>query len=360
MKSLEYLCLHCIHAFRGERTISAIYHLFKGKKSSQTIQDGNLFSVSFLFGILPDLTRPQLEKIIILLEKEKFIIADSNNYYSITSTGEKVLAKGREEYPFSQYLNGWLYKGKAEIFWKRYSLLIQTLSNLQKEKTDFLPIQYEESIQHTVKNMVLNQGISKQQFAGLLYDETYRILKKVPEHQAYIFVAQLSGHLHAGLTVRQISKKLRLDETWVKVEFQSVLHFFLQVMVSEALLFPIINRLCNDIINRPNITSTTQKSLYFLKQGYTLQEIAAIRKLKESTIEDHIVELALNVQDFSLSPYIDEENMQLIQHAVSELKTNQLKRIKDYLGDAKISYFQIRLVLSKMGDRHEPRASIKK
>lgn len=351
LKSLEYLCLFCIRAFRGERTSSAIYHLLKGKKSSQTIQDGNLYSLNFLFGLLPDLSRAELDLTIARFEQDQLISLQDDFYY-LTEKGSTAMEKKAENFPFPDYLNGWEYKGKADVFWKRYSLLIQTLSNLQLGRTDFIPVQYEETVQHFVKKILLHDGIAKKELCELIYKETFDILKSVPDQQAYIFVSKLSGHLHSGLTLLQISKKLGIDETWVRLEFQAVLHYMLQNIERNVDHYPVLSKLCLDMIHRPNLTATTQKTFYLLERGYKLEEIAAARNLKQSTIEDHIVELALHLDSFSISPYVTKEKAQIIQQAAYSLKTNQMKRIKEYLGLADISYFQIRLVLTKMGDAH--------
>ena len=351
LKSFEYLCLFCIRAFRGERTTSAIYHLLKGKRSSQTIQDGNLYSLHFLFGLLPELSRSVIDSTIADLEKGQ-LISLNDGYYHLTLHGELILTREAANFPLSPYLNGFEYKGKAEVFWKRYTLLVQTLSNLQKGSTDFIPVQYDDTVQYFVKKILFQHGISKKELSDLIHKETFDILQRVGDQQAYILVSQLSGHLHSGLTLLQLSKKLMLDETWVLLEFQSVLHFMLQRIEKDMESYPVLSMLCSDLIHKPSLTATTQKSFYLLERGYSLEEIAAARNLKQSTIEDHIVELALHLDSFSISPYVTKEKAQIIQHAVFSLKTNQLKRIKEYVGLADISYFHIRLVLAKMGDKH--------
>jgi uncharacterized protein YpbB len=77
--------------------------------------------------------------------------------------------------------------------------------------------------------------------------------------------------------------------------------------------------------------------------------IANLRHLKLSTIEDHLVELALNVEGFSIDSYVD----RVLQNKILEVSrieaTKQLKLIREKIGAA--TYFQIRLVLAKYGDR---------
>ncbi|KPD00884.1 hypothetical protein LR69_00966 [Geobacillus sp. BCO2] len=77
-----------------------------------------------------------------------------------------------------------------------------------------------------------------------------------------------------------------------------------------------------------------------------MEAIAEIRRLKRSTIEDHIVEIAANVPGFSIAPFVDDEKAAAIRAAAQALRTRKLKEIREAL-DGKVSYFEIRLVLAK-------------
>lgn len=48
---LQYTVLYCLKQLNGERTVSSIYYLLKGKRSSQTLQDGNMFEFLFVWNI---------------------------------------------------------------------------------------------------------------------------------------------------------------------------------------------------------------------------------------------------------------------------------------------------------------------
>jgi Uncharacterized protein conserved in bacteria, COG4955 len=137
MKSFEFLCLFCLRAFRGERSISGIFHLFRGKKSSQTIQDANIFSLGILYGLFPGLNRNFLQQNIESLEARGLIVEIQPEHYKITGKGKGKLTEYEEMFPVSPYLNGFLYKDKSTHFWKRYSLLVQTLSNLAGKENSF-------------------------------------------------------------------------------------------------------------------------------------------------------------------------------------------------------------------------------
>lgn len=360
MKSFEYLCLKCLQSFRGERSISAIYHLFRGKKSSQTIQDANIFSLVNVYGLFPDLNRNFLQQTIIFLQTEQLIREVHSEHCEVTDKGKKQLSDGEKLYYLSPYLNGYAYKDKSLTFWKRYSLLVQTMSNLAGKERTFIPIQYDESIQRWVKNYLLSQkGSSKKQLLHDLFNETYSLLTQLPANQATVFALKLSGYRHTGNTDEQIAKSLKKDSAWIHVEFQSALNFIIQSLEEKgaASTYNSFFSICRDLLERPLLTETTQKSLKLLHQGLSLSEIANIRRLKESTIEDHVVEIAMQIREFSLIPYVKEEDIAAIQAVIHDLQTHQLRRIKEQLNNQDISYFQIRLVLTRMGDSDEPRHS---
>ncbi|MEA7385895.1 helix-turn-helix domain-containing protein, partial [Salmonella enterica subsp. enterica serovar Virginia] len=66
-----------------------------------------------------------------------------------------------------------------------------------------------------------------------------------------------------------------------------------------------------------------------------------------STIEDHIAEIAMNVQTFPIEQFVPNEIRLAIEAVVSEVGSKKLRPIKEKIPEA--SYFQIRLVLAWAG-----------
>ncbi|QFT89439.1 hypothetical protein FIU87_12340 [Bacillus sp. THAF10] len=361
MKSFEYLCLFCIQSFRGERSISAIYHLFRGKKSSQTIQDTNIFSLQLLYGVFPEMQREFLENTIYNLEHAEMIKEVEVGHYRLTHIGKLTLTENASRFPLDPYLNGYRYKDSSAKFWERYALLIQTLSNLEGNEKSFIPITYDEPVQSWVKGFLLQyRGKTKKQLLDVLYEETSTILEQVPTLQSEVLVLQLSGYQRAGLTLSQLAKLLQKDPVWIQIQFLSVLHYFVQILEQKEAItsFPILFSICRDLLSRPHLTETTQKTLHYLKMGFSLFEIAQARSLKISTIEDHIVELAMQKKGFSILPYVSDEEIAEIKTVIDKCQTHQLRKIKSELQNETISYFQIRLVLTRMEDNNGSRKTV--
>ena len=111
--------------------------------------------------------------------------------------------------------------------------------------------------------------------------------------------------------------------------------------------FPILASFLDQSPKVP-LTLSTEKTFALLKQGYSVIDIMTIRRLKKSTIEDHLVELALHIKGFSIDRYVPMEKQQQIKNTAITLNTKQLKEIRNAVQEA--DYFEIRLVLAKYGD----------
>nr|WP_281384380.1 helix-turn-helix domain-containing protein [Listeria portnoyi] len=87
------------------------------------------------------------------------------------------------------------------------------------------------------------------------------------------------------------------------------------------------------------LTSSARKTWQLAEQGVLFENMAAIRRLKESTIQDHIVEIAATIPGFNVLSWVDSEMIA----AISQQQWRSLKDIKQAF--PALDYFQIRLAL---------------
>ncbi|MCH1624785.1 helix-turn-helix domain-containing protein [Fredinandcohnia sp. SECRCQ15] len=354
MNYRSLIILYCLQKLNGERSIFGAFHLLVGKKSSQTISDGQLYQLAHLFGTLNHLTREQVEESADFLLKNTFIYEiDPNSYkYSLTNKGENILADILDQKPLPKELNGWKYFDKSSLFWKRLSLLTQVLSNLVYTNKDYVTIQQDEELLEWVKHFLATQKLNRADLAIKLYNECLLCLEQVTELEASIFVMRLTSSNKIGYTIEQVSAFYGEDETWFHLLFINSLHSILAYIEENTLDFSILSLLVvthNDMLT---LTSSTRKTYHFLLQGKTIEEIASIRKLKKNTIEDHVVEITYNVPNFSIKPYVSKKHELKIITSLQQIDTKQLRLLKESVGDG-ITYFEIRLVLAKCGVVHE-------
>ncbi|OKO95177.1 helix-turn-helix domain-containing protein [Geobacillus proteiniphilus] len=335
----SFLLAHCLRRFNGERTLAAAYHLFSGKKSAQTLQDSKWFQLEPLFGTWKNVTMTALEAAAAALVEQRLALSAKQRTYTLTAAGEEWFVGQAALFP--RHLNGWRYHEAEPLFWQRLSLIGQTLSNLVYGRR-FAPICRDERTLQWVKQYLLAKG-SRQMLAEALYQELIRLLEAVSEEAAAIFTLRLTSAVRIGWTMEQIAAHLQKDALYVQFQFRNVLHYIMAE--AEAGRAPMMAELMSGLTPAV-LTQSAQKTYEWLRKGKTVEDIAKLRRLKRSTIEDHVVEIAANVPGFSIAPFVDDEKAAAIRAAAQALRTRKLKEIREAL-DGKVSYFEIRLVLAK-------------
>ncbi|MFJ7725515.1 helix-turn-helix domain-containing protein [Neobacillus sp. NPDC097160] len=345
MLKLEAIILYCLKQINRERTIYSIYHLLNGKKSSQTIQDAHLFSLKNYFGIYEPLTRESFDEIIHSMFEEKWIDHCGEQQYLLTELGKSKL----ENNPLPTYINGWSYHPFTSLFWERLSLFIQVTSNLVFGETSYLPIQKNKDVHLWLKSALKEIKVPRKEIGSIVNSELIECFNETKEIDPSVLVFRLTGFQQIGLTPIQIVKKLNMNIHDYHIGCIHTLHYLINMIMQNPNRFSLLTILTQDFHQQDELTHSSRKTWKLLMQGYSPDMIAKFRHLKLSTIEDHLVEFALHVDHFSIDPYVDKELQVKIAGISRSTGTKQLKLIKDKLTAA--TYFQIRLVLAKNGDR---------
>jgi uncharacterized protein YpbB len=161
-----------------------------------------------------------------------------------------------------------------------------------------------------------------------------------------VLVARLSGYQSIGLTEMQTIDLLGLDENSYRFQFQALLHCLLRSIEMNPSAYPLLARIAvTDELHQ--LTASTKKTYELLTKGKGIAEIGQIRRLKESTIQDHIVEIALFIHTFNIDRFVDKPLQEQIKEAIQKASSKQLRKIREII---EVDYFQIRLVIAKCGD----------
>jgi uncharacterized protein YpbB len=348
----EALFLYSIDKLNGERSIFAIYHLLKGKKSSQTIQDAHLFGLKKLFATYSSITRDTLEKHTAVCLQQKWIKdSQKENHFLITERGRAELHEYGKSHPLPHDMDGWSYQHHAAILWGRLTLLVQSLSHIINGQNQFYPIQRNAAIQQWVKRFFQLDPQNRSEIGAAFFHELVMLLEQKNRTERDIFVMRLTGSHRIGSTFTQISETTALDEIHVRFLFLDVLHFIVREISINKERFPFLFSVIEDLPasrDKP-LTESARVTLHYIEDGKELKEVARLRKLKANTIEDHIVEIVLSKPDFPITPFMSEETADKIMDTAKKMNTKQLKIIKNHLDDEVITFFQIRLVLARAG-----------
>lgn len=345
---LHQILLQIIDKFHQERTISAGFHLLKGKRSGQTIQDVGIFQLYHYFGILPKISREKYDAHIQSLTEAGYIRVFDDGYYELTATGKEA---AQQHFPYK--FDGWHYRGNEHVFFARLSLVVQSLSYQQHRKSAFIPIQRNEAIQHWVKQFLLANDYSSRTLQKRLYDEMTASLQALPleDDLKMLLLQRLAGYKQPGATWQQLAIAHRCSEMDVQLQYVYTLHTWLNTLFVQVTTYPLLAAMMTGVRVEQPLTGSTQQTADLYEQGYTMEQISQMRRLKMSTIEDHIVEMAMQQTQFDLRPFVSVEDERAIYDMMEAYDTKKLKILKEALPH--LTYFQIRLVVARGGKSND-------
>jgi len=337
--NLSSILLTIIGRIDGERTIYAGLHLLRGKRSGQTLQDVEYYGLKEFFGIVPKLTAERFDEAAKQLRDWGFISTMDDSFVKLTEQGRVAVSK----LPFYRF-NGWDYRGREMIFFGRLSLVVQTVSNFKEKERSFMPAQKDRDIQTFVKMLLHNQQISDPTFAKGISDELRLCITRseMDERQKTIITHRLSGFGLTGWTWDQLADDLKLNSFDIRLLFIEGLHMMLAVITLSPDL-PFLRKIAENVKVSTYLTDSSVKTKQLFDRGFTLDEIVTARNLKQSTIEDHFVEMSINDTEFPLTQFVSAEDAEAVAGKVKEIGTRRLRLLKSEFET--LSYFQLRLIL---------------
>ncbi|ALX47981.1 helix-turn-helix domain-containing protein [Lentibacillus amyloliquefaciens] len=340
----NYIILSCCSKFRGDRSTSAVFHLLKGKRSIQTVQDAHIYELNHFYGIYPTLLKQDFDARIHHLIKNDTLLLSQENTAIPTSKGNSWLKQHAGNIP-DHYFNGMEYCRHAPVFWERLILMIQTMTNSKQHYFNFIPVIDKTAVTEWVKKQYHLWKNNKSSFLNQLYGELFQLLEHFHKKEANIFVDSLTGYNHYGMSSFQLAERYGLEKVDVPLIRTSLIHRMLMLISQNESMNPLFMQFLQDLPDEAKLTNSANKTKNFMDRGYAAEDIAAIRRLKLNTIYDHMVEIALYDTFFPLGQYVNPDEQDEIRTAIKKTNSYKLKDIKQN-ADETISYFQIRLVLA--------------
>ncbi|MCM3388961.1 helix-turn-helix domain-containing protein [Ureibacillus chungkukjangi] len=343
----QQILLQIFHKFNQERTISAPFHLLRGKRSGQTVQDVGIYQLHSYFGILPKLSRKKYDEELSAFVNEQFILVKEDGFYELTEKAYEHLKK-----PQKLVFDGWHYRGNEHVFFARLSLVVQSLSHHLAGEMSFIPYQKDEQIQQWVRMFLKTNHYQDGQLQQKLLKEILNSLEHITleDRAKNILIYRLSGYNAAGFTWQQISFEVNLKEMDLQLIYIASLHSWLNGIFLRDEEFPLLLQMVENIRVKNPLTGSAFQTAELFYNGHSMEQISRKRGLKMSTIEDHMVELAMNDPRFDVEQFVSNEDVQAVLAAVEDYNTRKLKILHEVV--PQLSYFQLRLVLAR-GERVE-------
>ncbi|WEG11408.1 helix-turn-helix domain-containing protein [Pullulanibacillus sp. KACC 23026] len=339
----HFLILKLIYAFKGDRSSSAVFHLLHGKQTSQTIQDGYTYKVHSYFKALPFYLREDFEQDMKALHDQGLVIEEGVNQCRLTEKGSLALEAFEQQFQIPVGLNGWLVGSKSEVFWQRLSLIVQSLSHLVQGEKHFITITNDPGILRWGKQFFLASPYSREKLAQLLLADLHGLLASLSSIQKILIVHRLSGYRKEGVTFDQLSQHFQKQKEELYLHFRAALDRCVSALEESSNQYPLLSSFI-DREKELRMTQSAQETLEWFNQGLSIDEIARRRRLKSSTIQDHLIEIARFKPEEVREKLLPAEVGECIQKVLEEQSTRRLSELKKKLPE-EISYFHIRLAL---------------
>lgn len=345
---LEAIILNCIRKLNGERTPSNAFHLLKGKKSIQTLQDARIYQLEDYYGICGNipLTLKSFDQLIDRMLHAGFLSVpeDNNKVCLISDRGNSWLKDSKGAF-YDEYFHGLKYNDMDGIFYLRLLLLIQTLTNMKMGNNRFMPVTDKPEVESFVRQLYKRLKPKEEKALSQLHFELHTLMSGFPDTHAHLFTDRLTGHNRYGLSTAQLSMKHGIDQMDVMLILNGMVHRIMDTVNRDKAAYPMLYLLKKDLSEPTLISQSAHRTRVLLNQGYSAGQISSMRKLKENTIQDHIVEIALYDEGFSIDNFLSPSIQETLSRILKNNRTYKLKDIKSQASE-EISYFQIRLYLA--------------
>jgi uncharacterized protein YpbB len=342
----QYLLISLLSTIKSNRSPAAIYHILTGKKSSQTIQDLQVFQLYPYYGLLPNLTRQTFDDAINSIVDEGFMVWVNKKDYRLTDQAQDYLTTKTHADVYFHVLVHAVDEAAKLIFTERLYLTIQTFTYRVMNEKGFIPVTDDVTIQSFVKQYYHAHKQQLNDWLEACYKLLYEVLKTYPEHDRHIFLDRLSTYNHHGQSLQQLMDRYKTNEVNIRLTLALIERdLFIRSQQEQTCLTDLLPGENSNQMYPTLMTRSAQKTHQLVMRGYNIDELIQLRQLKRGTIEDHLVEICTLDDHFKLTDYVTEEKIALIEAYLSTRQTQKLGEIKRHL-PAAISYLDLRLVFA--------------
>lgn len=316
---LDYFYLSLFSEKQSKKS-STIYHILTGKKTASILYSAEKYQLTHFFALFSKLDRNQFNKSIQnLINLKTLLLAGEKQDYCLSENGKNKKNVFFSDHYYPKELNH-LQDGLAIIhFWRTLQLMTQVLSEIRYKNKNYIPIEKEWEKQNWVKQWFKNSDMSKEELALTFAQEWVVILSELPELNAEIIAANLTGHNSIGKTKRQLAETFKKETIEISIIELDSIAWIKKLIIKNFKKTPLFYSVYKEMFDLYD--GTTKSALLtkrYLLDGYSLDEIVSQRQLKESTINEHIIEISIMDPLFDLSAILPSKKFEEIRQLLSE------------------------------------------
>src|SRR3989344_532686 len=208
------------------------------------------------------------------------------------------------------------------------------------------------------KIISLKKGVH---FLGFKIFPHHRLIKKKNKKKFERKLQDLKKRYSENETKRE--KIIEIFEGWITYSSQANTYKYRKKLTSRFnQYFPIkkddtqiksvkLNENINNAIFNSELQFSQQKTLFLLKKGHTIKQIAEKRNIKENTVWDHIATL-IDHHQLKLKEILPNDKIKKIMTNIRS-SNDTLKDIKERIKDDTITYNEINCILANIKGKHK-------
>lgn len=282
---------------------STVYQILIGKRSSSTLLYGYLWDLLPYWSVFPKMKKASFFQLLQEMVAKGWLTEVAPDYFVKTKMAPH-LTEAQVEVVAG--LQNFKFNKSAPVAWRLLRLLVQTASEYQRS-TSFVPLETGPQYTEPVRQLVRSNGTK---LRPMLYQELEQIFSQLPETAANGLALSFSGYQVQGLANYQTVAEELADHPWSPLALRSRQHRFFTLALQQPsfLTYQIIQ----PFIQLDQNHSAMVTKDYFTA-GFTFQEVAAVRKLRPGTINDHLIEWAISDASFDYHRFLQPETLALLQ-----------------------------------------------
>ncbi|MTV81205.1 hypothetical protein GM612_00875 [Lactobacillus sp. CRM56-3] len=318
------------------RRLRVIENILIGKRTVSTLYWGMRYHQLAWLGYDKQLTRQTMDGHVERLVHDGLL--------SVTDTNAVLTKKGAER---QQVLRQTRYQPKAlpvrltvdlDTFWQRFLLATQVVSEQSYQTRKYYPLQVAWPVKQMIKKWY--QQFYSADLSAEFNAVLTRFLKQLAVREATFFSRLLVGHDRPGETLLQLAQQNGLSSSEAHLMLTDLACQFVHFLRAQS--DSSVKALLAGLSRQP-ISESALNTLNRFQAGQALEEIGHQRRLKVSTVKEHLLEAAimLPVDQF---PYEKLLTPQLQNELSDQFATQNLDDWQfNQLSNTQVAFWQFRL-----------------
>lgn len=275
--------------------ISTLVHLLKGKRTISVLMNGFLYENLVFFQLFPELTDKEFQTLLQQSVAKGFLrFQQENSEAVITEKGRAYLQKhalqvGKE----SQWLDSYRYGKVDNKIWRLIQFFVQVTSHLSYQNSAYSPLECSPYYQWKMKQLLKNND--RKTIGNKVREELLLVFDQLSDEESQFFALQFSGYHWNGKAEQQVVDLYPAFKS--ELVRKNACHHFFRIIESTDKT-SMLKKIVLDEVEAANNQSMLQtKKLLF--SGKSSKKISEIRQIKQHTVNDHILELAIQNPTYS-------------------------------------------------------------